>query len=210
MNDLISLTENKEIVYASFVLRKNGLEPVGTPDFEQWLECGEFINKAKGAVHFWIGDWLNYGERQWGEKYLEAIEQTGYNYQTLRDDKWIAARVDLSRRRDKLSFDHHKTIAGLDAEEQETLLKDAVEKKLDSKAFRKYVEKRELPQTEKKPQENKPLDISTIIDSNNLLLGQLADLNFTDYSIEEKNYLFLHLRITVERINQLLQQHEND
>ena len=210
MNDLVTITENKEIIYASFILRKNGLEPIDDPSFDQWLECGEFINKAKGAVHFWIGDWLNYGERKWGEKYVEAIEKTGYEYKTLRNDKWVAARVDLSRRRDKLSFDHHASVANLESEEQALLLHDAEEKKLDSKAFRKYVEQRDLPQTQKKPQENKQLDISTIIDSNNLLLGQLADINFTDYSTEEKNYLFLHLRITVERINQLLQQHEND
>lgn len=218
MNDLVTLTENKEIVYASFILRKNGLEPVGTPNFEQWLECGQFINRAKGAVHFWIGDWLNYGEQQWGEKYLEAIKTTGYQYQTLADDKWVAARVQFSRRRENLSFDHHKTIAGLDAEEQEVLLKDAVEKKLDSKTFRKYVEKRELPQHQQKPQrqepdqerENKKLDVSTIIDSNNILLAQLADFNPENYPAEETNYLFLHLRITAERIKNLLEQHEND
>ena len=38
-------------------------------------------------MHFWIGDWLNYGERKWGEKYKEALEKTGYDYQTLRNDK---------------------------------------------------------------------------------------------------------------------------
>lgn len=213
MNDLVSVTENKEIIYASFVLRKNGLEPVGTPTFEQWLECGEFINKAKGAVHFWIGDWLNYGERQWGERYIEAIEKTGYEYKTLRNDKWVSARVDLSRRRDKLSFDHHATVANLEPEEQEVLLHDAEEKRIDNKSFRKYVEKRELPQPSQKPQEqieeNKKVDISTIIDSNNVLLGQLSDINLENYSIEEQNYLFLHLRITSDRIKNLLEQHEN-
>jgi hypothetical protein len=61
----IPLIADEGFVYASFVLHKKGLLPIGTPSYQQWLECGEFIKKAAIAVHFWIGDWLNYGEQQW-------------------------------------------------------------------------------------------------------------------------------------------------
>ncbi len=209
MNDLIKLTKNKEIIYASFILKGNGLEPVGTPDFEQWIECGKFINRARGAVHFWIGDWLNYGERQWGEKYLEAIKTTGYQYQTLADDKWVAARVHFSRRRENLSFDHHKTIASLDSEEQELLLQEAIEKKLNNKDFRKYVEQRELRNEPQKVNQDES-SAASIIRMNNLFLEHLEQLNLEKYTFEEKNYIFIQLRKTAEKIMQFLNQHEND
>ncbi|MBV9688974.1 MAG: hypothetical protein JO202_04600 [Ktedonobacteraceae bacterium] len=77
-------------------------------------------------MQFWIGDWLNYGERAWGKKYEEALQQTGLDYQTLRDYKWVASHVPLSVRKDTLSFHHHKQVASLDTQQQEHLLTKAV------------------------------------------------------------------------------------
>lgn len=113
MNEL-KLTDNKDIEYSSFLLHKNGLTPIGDPTFEQWQEVGEFIRKAEGAVHFWIGDWLNYGEQKWGEMYAQAIDATGYDYGTLRDDKWIAKEIPLSLRSDNLNRSIAREIAPLE------------------------------------------------------------------------------------------------
>ena len=37
-----------------------------------------------------------------------------YSYQTLMDSKWITDRIEFSRRRENLSFSHHKEVAALD------------------------------------------------------------------------------------------------
>lgn len=124
----------------SFVLKDNGLEIIGEPTFEQWLEVGQFIRKAKGAVHFWIGDWIRYGEGKWGERYKQAIEETGFDYGTLRNDKWVASQIPAERRKSELSFDHHYAVANLDEEEQTELLDKAAEEKIPTKQFRKVVE----------------------------------------------------------------------
>lgn len=203
MSDLIALTENKEIVYASFILRSSWLEPVGLPSLEQWQECGAFLKKAKGAVHFWIGDWLNYGEKRWGEKYLEAIEATGYDYGTLRNDKWIAARVDLSRRRDKLTFDHHATIADLEPEEQDRLLTEAEEKKLDNKLFRNYVSQQQLGYNPQVLVKNKEQTIESIIHINDQLLEELENHNFDALANNERNLLFSQLKRTKQAIEKI-------
>lgn len=79
----ITLTEEKDIIYSGFKLHKNGLQAIGNPTFEQWQECGEFIKKSNGAVHFWIGDWLNYGEQKWGEMYTQVLDETGFDYGIL-------------------------------------------------------------------------------------------------------------------------------
>jgi hypothetical protein len=55
------------------------------------------------AVHFWIGDWLNYGEQKWGEMYTQALDATEFDYGTLRDDKWISSKIQLSDRSDNLA-----------------------------------------------------------------------------------------------------------
>lgn len=210
MNDLVSVTENKEIVYASFVLKSNGLEPLGMPSFEQWLECGEFLKKAKGAVHFWIGDWLNYGEKRWGEKYLEAIEKTGYEYGTLRNDKWVAARIDLSRRRDKLSFDHHVTVADLEPEEQDRLLIEAEKQNLDTKPFRNYVSQQQLGYNPKALVKNKEQAIEIIIHINNQLLEELENCNFDELANDDIDLLLSQLKRTKEVIEKVFIRYRSE
>jgi len=79
-------------------------------------------------VHFWIGDLLTYGERRWAEMYIEMIEHTGYDYATLRVLKWVASRVAVSRRRESLSFAHHKEVAKLPPDQQELILAHAADK----------------------------------------------------------------------------------
>jgi N6-adenosine-specific RNA methylase IME4 len=120
-NDLsISLTSEKDIIYSGFKLHKNGLQAIGTPSFEQWQECGEFIKKSNGAVHFWIGDWLNYGEQKYGEMYTQVLDETQFDYGTLRNDKYLTSRVPLSLRSDNLTRGHALEIASLEPLEIET------------------------------------------------------------------------------------------
>lgn len=71
---------------------------------------------------FILGDAINYAEGRWGDKYDRWLEITGLEYQTLRNAAWVARSVDLSLRRDNLTFDHHKLVASLDAAEQERWL----------------------------------------------------------------------------------------
>ena len=93
MPDASPATRSSELNLSSFRLSETGLTPIGTPTMEQWLDVGEFINKSQRAVHFWIGDWLNFGEKAWGERYQEAVDRTRFDVQKLRNDKWIASRI---------------------------------------------------------------------------------------------------------------------
>lgn len=138
MRDIIEYQGNS-MDFSSFRLHKNGLEPIGNPSFDDWLKCGQFLKSTNGAVHFWIGDWLNYGEKTYGETYAQAMDETGYNYQTLSNDKWVARKIEISRRRENLSFRHHQEVADLEPEEQEEMLKKAETDKLPSNEFRKIV-----------------------------------------------------------------------
>lgn len=139
MNDLIQF-QNVE-------LSSNGLTIKQDIDIDQWLEVGKFLKKAEGAVQFWIGDWLNYGERKYGEMYSQALEATDKEYGTLRNYKWVADRIELSRRRDNLTFSHHQEVAQLEPNEQDYWLERASEEGLSQKDLRRLI-KQENRQSE--------------------------------------------------------------
>jgi len=41
-----------------------------------WEAYGKGLRRAEAAIHWIIGDWLNYGERAYGEMYAQALEAT--------------------------------------------------------------------------------------------------------------------------------------
>jgi DNA methylase len=132
MHPACGMTQNRQyfsdITVASFHLSHNGLRPIGSPSFEDWLACGQFIRNAEQSVQFWIGDWLLYGEHAYGKTdYERAVAQTGLSYQTLRIYKSVALAFPLSLRRNNVSFHHHKEIAGLSPATQAQLLQQAEE-----------------------------------------------------------------------------------
>ena len=46
--------------------------------FEEWTAIGNTLQQVGASLNWWIGDWLNYGERKWGEMYAQAVEVTGW------------------------------------------------------------------------------------------------------------------------------------
>jgi len=113
----------------------HGLVVEGQPSLDEWLELGALLNKASDSIHWWIGDWLNYGMEHYGltyEKARELLEQRGlsFSYQTLRDDKWVAGVIPLSCRHDKLPWSYHREVAPLSPEQREYWLGYAEERNL--------------------------------------------------------------------------------
>jgi hypothetical protein len=119
---LPTLNGKKELLYSGFRLHENGLTPIGVPSLQEWRECGRFLRHAQASVHFWIGDWLNFGEQAFGTPYEKVIGETGFDYQTVASAKWVAAKIALSRRRETISFEIHKEAAVLLPDEQEVFL----------------------------------------------------------------------------------------
>jgi len=96
--------------------------PVADMDFAQWATAGRRL-AAMGRCGQWgIGDWIRYGNSKFGERYAWASRVTGYDIQTLMNMVYVASRIDISRRRENLSWSHHETVASLDHDEQEQWL----------------------------------------------------------------------------------------
>ena len=91
-------------------------------DFEDWERAGKVIGMLGNASGWYIGDWLNYGEHQYGEKYAQAAELTGYDPSTLQGFQFTSSKVPVKVRRATLTFSHHREVAPLEVEEQEKWL----------------------------------------------------------------------------------------
>ncbi len=96
--------------------------PGGELSFEDWVMTGRKLGTISRGSQWWVADWMAYGSARWGEKYVMAAKVTGYDSQTLRNMVYVARSVDLSRRRDNLSWSHHAEVSALDPDEQEAWL----------------------------------------------------------------------------------------
>lgn len=128
MNDeIVKRNGSWEMRVEGFKLSRTGLEAIGNPTYQQWEALGETLKEVEGAVHWWIGDWVNYGEKHYGETYAQAVEETPFTQGTIQNDAWVARSVETSRRREVLSFAHHQEVAPLPPQAQEDLLDRAEE-----------------------------------------------------------------------------------
>lgn len=96
--------------------------PEGLPR-DQWEAIGRDLRGVEHSVMWWVGDWLNYGEREYGETYSEAVKATGYSYDTCRQAKWVSSEFpELCGRQHNLSFSHHLEAARLPTESRAEFL----------------------------------------------------------------------------------------
>ena len=127
-------------------ISRTGLELPEDLPIEEWKEIGLTLCEVSQSVMWWIGDWIRYGEGAYGEVYNQALEETGYEYKTLRNAVYVASRIKLSYRKDNLSWSHHAAVAPLVPREQKVWL---------NRAEKKGWSRRQLQEEIKKAKENK-------------------------------------------------------
>lgn len=111
----------------AFRLTRTALLVDGQPTFDESQYVGDWLEVVQGAVQFWWGDWLLYMESRpdFKEKLSQALSVSGYAMETLSNLKYVASKVDQSRRRDGVSWSVHAAVAALPAVEQDAILADA-------------------------------------------------------------------------------------
>lgn len=95
--------------------------------FGVWHWLVEKLQEADTAVQWWLGDALNYGEHAYGDKYTQAVEDTGRSKQVLMNYASVARRIETSRRREDVPYSIHVEVACLPPKEQEEVLAKAAE-----------------------------------------------------------------------------------
>lgn len=90
--------------------------------FDDWSSVGRTLQQMERSVMWWVGDWLRFGERKYGETYTQAVDDTGYSVDTLKQAKWVAGAIEPCDRSHNLSWSHHMVAAGLDPERRREVL----------------------------------------------------------------------------------------
>ena len=93
--------------------------------YEEWEKLGFKLFQVRESWQWWIGDWINYGEKKYGETYKAAIEVTGKSFSTLKSVASTATDFEKCRRRHNLPFAHHQEVQSLPPEEQDEVLDNA-------------------------------------------------------------------------------------
>lgn len=102
-----------------------GLRITREPTWEEYEEQIYMWTRAHRLSAWAIADLYNYGERQWGETYAQAMDETGLSYGYIANICSVASKIDLDRRNENLSFSHHAAVAPLPPERQDYWLATA-------------------------------------------------------------------------------------
>lgn len=103
-------------------MTENSLSITPGLPFERYEAIGKEIGTLGRNSHFFIGDWIRYGEASYGERYAQALDVTGLKYDTVVHIKYVATHVVPQNRINGLSFSHHRAVAHLNGTEQLRLL----------------------------------------------------------------------------------------
>ncbi len=96
--------------------------------YEDWSHIGAQLSIIHGCSMWWIGDWLKFGVKQYGDRSKTAMENCGvlgYRSDTLRHAIWVSESIEAGRRLPSLSWGHHHEVAGLGSKEQDEWLEKA-------------------------------------------------------------------------------------
>ena len=118
-NRLIALDNKFELTPTSLTIK-------GEISIEDWLDYGRYkLEYVEGALQWWIGDYLNEGERQHGEKFSQAIDES--QARSWKVYKWVSSKVQKVTRVTLLSWAHHREVASLKPAEQSRWLQKAID-----------------------------------------------------------------------------------
>ena len=119
-----------QLVYINSISNSVNISEVGMSfsndlEYDEWYRLMQTLGRLETAFQFAIGDALNYGMSKYGEKYSNAIDATGFAYQSLANWTWVSKSVPLDNRVSGLTWSHHRAVATCSASEQQSLLLSA-------------------------------------------------------------------------------------
>lgn len=127
-------------------------EVVGERDPDCWTKTMasifdriEWLAQEASASQLQLGDGINYGEAEYGERYSQWIDQSGYAYGSLANIAWVAREVPLAMRLPGLSYYHFQQVAPLDDDdEKQRWLEVAAEENLSGRELNARINRKRL------------------------------------------------------------------
>lgn len=163
--------------------------------FVAWQRVGDQLVMADSGSKWWIGDWLNYGEKTYGETYSQELQDKfGVGYEALAHYKWMSNQYEFCTRVQNVSWAHHRLLASkkFSPKERATYLRAARLYALPYDEFDRFIvrhtKKKRLAHLPKPEPWNGAAELDTVklcdIDELNLEPHSI-DLVFTDPPYDE-------------------------
>lgn len=113
---------------------------------DEWNVVGEHLGTIERSNSWWIGAWWTFGEKKYGARKarLENPEWRGPSYQACADAAMVFRAFEPSRRREGLSFKHHREVAALPPAEADALLDEAQANAWSTRDLRAEVSRRRV------------------------------------------------------------------
>jgi N6-adenosine-specific RNA methylase IME4 len=114
----LALTKVKDLELGKFTLTATRLMVKSKPTFDDWVALGAWLQRADGAVAWWLGDWALFGEGNFEDRASQILDATHWDEKRLANVRWVCSAVGASRRRRDLSFEHHASVSRMDPDDQ--------------------------------------------------------------------------------------------
>lgn len=105
----------------------------------KWLDVLRGLGAMASGHQWWIGDALVYGEERYGEAFAQGEVELGLPPATAANYRYVASRLDRSRRREDLTWSHHAEVARLGPDAQAAALELAATEAWNVRQLRDYV-----------------------------------------------------------------------
>lgn len=106
---------------------------------EHALEIATSLGAMAQGHQWWIGDLLVAVDERFGEDGSQVEHALGIAPQTALNYRWVASRIQASRRRETLTWSHHAEVARLEPGQQDAALEHAIAESLGVRELRDYV-----------------------------------------------------------------------
>jgi hypothetical protein len=94
-------------------------------DWDDYERLGTFLGSMNRACSWWVGDFILFGEKIYGELYAQIEDALGLAPQTLSNRASVARHIPPNRRRAALPFGVHAEVAYLEPRERDLWLDKA-------------------------------------------------------------------------------------
>lgn len=118
--------------------------------YEDFVTIGLKLGQLKHFTKFAIGDWLVYGEHNYGERYAQAAAEIGLSSDEAHMLHYVSSRVAVSARNISLFWSHHKEVAKLEPKKQVQWLDRAAKERWTVKILCEQLESKGLRQPRRK------------------------------------------------------------
>lgn len=126
-----AVMEGKRLELLAPIVTKTELKMPEGFTTTDWTRVGEALCITRGAVAWWVGDWINQGEDRLEQHEAVQLACTLLNIEpgTATTYASVCRTFGPERRRDLLSFEHHKEVRGMDRRHQDKWLDEAAGQK---------------------------------------------------------------------------------